>query len=260
MHPITPSTATTPWQHQVDAVRKIGRHRRHGHDRALVVMASGTGKTRVAAMAAEKYLAEHPQARVLYLCHQNELLAQARRTFTEVLGEDRTHGYFHGGTKDLHEVTCLYASFQTMAGWRDAFHRDEFELVVVDENHHSQARTYRPTLEYFSPKFLLGMTATPERADLKDIRRLFGPETYSLPLERALGQGLLTPVDYRLITDEMVDVGSLLTKHGRLTLRQLNTELFAPRRDEEILRLLQERSAEIASPRAIGFCQNIAQA
>ncbi len=247
----------TPRPYQQACLRKTREVRRQGKNRALVVMASGLGKTVVAAFDVKQQL-EQSGGRVLYLCHQNDILKQARKTFEAVLGDDYSYGDFHGGAdKDLHEVTCLFASFQAMANWRDAFFRDEFDYIVVDESHHGQAPTYRPTLEYFEPKFLLAITATPDRADLKDIRQLYGEEVFDLPIEKAWAEGLLTPADYWMITDEIQDLGVLKTPIGRLTIRELNRILFIPKRDEEVVRIIEKRTERVKDRRMIIFCPSI---
>src|SRR3989344_1288401 len=203
-------------KYQAKCLDQLTESRRHGKKRALVVMASGLGKTVTAALDAKRWLTSHG-GKLLYLCHQNDILEQARTTFESVLGSKRLYGYFHGQEKDRHRVDCLFASFQTMRKNRNGFKPREFSYTVVDESHHGHAPTYRPTLDYFQPKFLLGITATPERTDLQDIRKVYGEEVYSLPLEDALAQGLLTPVDYRLLTDEIQNLSVLKTPIGRLS-------------------------------------------
>lgn len=220
-------------------------------------MASGLGKTATAAFDARRLLS--PGGRLLYLCHQNDILAQARETFEEVLGSQYTYGYLHGGGKDGLAADVMFASLQTMRGWMELFPRDEFQVVVVDESHHSHARTYRPVVEYFQPEFLLGLTATPDRTDLRDIRTLYGPEVFSLPIEVALARRLLTDVDYRLMTDEIQNLSVLDTPVGRLSIRELNRTIFVPKRDREIVRIIMDRIAEegITDPRIGVFCPSI---
>lgn len=96
-----------------------------------------------------------------------------------------------------------------MASSREVFAPDAFDYIVVDESHHSHAPTYRPTLDYFQPSFLLGITATPDRADLLDIRKIYGNEKFSLSFEEAWSRGLLAPADYWLITDDTIESGIL---------------------------------------------------
>lgn len=248
----------TPYPYQVECLQKMEEAHEEGQGRALMVMASGLGKTVTVALEVQRWLRTHG-GRVLYLSHQNDILDQARVTFEAVLGRECTYAYFHGEQKDRnrHSATCLFSSFQTMREQRNGFQPKEFSYVVVDESHHGPAPTYRPTLEYFQPDFLLGITATPERTDLQDIRGIYGQEVYSLSLEDALAQDLLTRVDYRLMTDDIQNLDALDTPVGRMSIGYLNKKLFIPRRDEEIAHIITRHMAEISNPRVMVFCPSV---
>lgn len=247
----------TPYAHQKECLSVLQIVRKRGKNKALVVMASGLGKTVVAAFDVHNYLSRRG-GRVLSLCHQNDISDQSYETFEEVLGEGYSFGYLDGREKEFEPVDVLFASFQTMHNWREEFPPDTFDYIIVDESHHSPAETYLPTLEYFKPRFLLGITATPDRTDLQDIREIYGDEVYSLPLEEGLAQGLLAQVDYRMVTDELQNLKILDTPIGKLSIAKLNRELFIPKRDDEIARIIQEKIAEIESPRVMIFAQSIA--
>lgn len=243
----------------IDAARSTGR--------ALVVMATGLGKTIVMAFDALKFRAEvkkrYPRAkrRVLFLCHNNDILYQTKPVFEAVNGSDCSYGYFNGDEKNYHQVDFLFATLQTMEQYKDLFDPEEFAEVVVDESHHSQAETFRSTIEYFKPRFLLGGTATPDRLDELDIRDIFGQEVYSLPLEEAMARGLLTPVDYRLLTDDIQLPEDVTAEDGkRISLADLNRKIFIPRRDQEIAKIIARNVAEFENPRTIIFCASIAHA
>lgn len=243
-----------PYPYQKQALRSIAKARRDESKSALVVMASGLGKTVVAAFTAKSFLRTNRRAKVLYLCHQNHILEQARKTFETVLGDKYSYGYFHGGEQNVHEVTFLFASFQTMAMRRKKFRPREFDLVIVDESHHSHAVTYLPTLRYFKPKFMLAVTATPDRLDLQDIRDIYGQEIFDLPLEKALAAGLLTKVDYRVVMDQLVNMKYLKTATGKISIRALNKKLFIKPRDEQIVSLLEEKTFVVSEPKMVIFC------
>ena len=250
-------TRLNPYGYQEECLTVLREERTEGKGKALVAMASGLGKTVVAAFDVNSFLAERG-GRVLSLCHQNDISDQSYDTFQEVLGEGYSFGYLDGRKKEFEPVDVLFASFQTMRNWREEFPPDAFDYIVVDESHHSPAETYLPTLEYFQPRFMLGITATPDRADLQDIREIYGDEVYSLPLEDGLAQGLLAPVDYRMVTDELQNLKVLDTPIGKLSIAKLNRELFIPKRDDEIARIIQEKIAEIAYPRVMIFAASIA--
>lgn len=245
-----------PFPYQQECLANLAKARRHHQRSGLVVMASGLGKTVTAGLDAKRFLDTHG-GRLLYLCHQNDILHQARTTFEAILGNSYTYGFYHGLSKTAGRVDCLFASFQTMHHVREEFRRTEFDYIVVDESHHGPAPTYQPTIKYFRPKFLLGLTATPERTDLQDIVQSYGETVFSLPLEEALARGFLSTVDYRLMTDELRDLDVLDTPVGKMSVTLLNKKLFIPRRDEEIARLIRLYAAEQQNPRVMVFCPSI---
>ncbi len=249
-----------PYPYQANCLSALATARQGGSDKELVVMATGLGKTMVAAFDIKRLLEKAP-GRVLYLCHQNHILAQARKTFETVLGRGHSFGNFHGTEKHLHNVDILFASFQTMTNWREAFMRDEFRYVVVDEVHHAQAETFRPTVQYFTPDFMLGLTATLKRADGLDVGELFnGKPVFELDLYEALARKYLCDVDYRIMTDEIQATGVLDTPVGKLSIAHLNRTIFIPKRDEEIERIISEKTAHIQNPRVMVFCTSIQHA
>ncbi|MDD5226231.1 MAG: DEAD/DEAH box helicase family protein [Candidatus Omnitrophica bacterium] len=248
-----------PYPFQVECLETIDQVRSNGIDRALVVMATGLGKTVTAACDAKKWLDAHPGKRLLFLCHQNYILAQAREIFEAVLGPTYSFGMFTGEEKDFHQKTCIFASFQTSVIYKEYFDPDEFGYVIVDESHHSHAEGWREVVRYFTPEFILGMTATPDRLDEQNIREFFGNEIYSLPLEEALVRGYLTPVDYRLLADEVSRQKMLETPAGKLSIKYLNRTIFIPKRDEEIAKIITEHCEDIDDPRVMIFCKSIAQ-
>ncbi len=248
-----------PFDYQEDCLSVLANVRRKGGKKALVVMATALGKTFTAAFDVRQWFTEEctGNKRILYLCHQNDILYQARTKFEAVLGHLKSYGYFHGQSKTMHSVDVLFASFQTMEGSRELFAKDEFAYVIVDESHHSQADSYRSTIEYFEPEFLLAITATPDRLDELDIREIFGPEVFSLPLEEAMAHGYLTPVDYRMLADEILLSQKIETEKGRRNISELNKTIFIPRRDEEIANIIARNIASIQNPQTIIFCSSI---
>lgn len=247
-----------PHSYQKECLKTITSARRHGQDKALVVMASGLGKTVTTAFDFKRFRQYRPGSRLLFLCHQNDILEQAYKEFSKVLGQGLGYGFLNGWNKtNWRKADCLFASFQTMKEWRNRFARGRFDYVVVDESHHTAADTYKPTVDYFRPKFLLGITATPDRADLKDIRLTYGEEVFHLPLEDALARGLLTQVDYRMLTDEIQNLEVLDTPVGKMSIKELNRTLFAPKRDEEIVRIIRRHMRGIREPRAMIFCRSL---
>ncbi len=248
-----------PRVEQMECLDALAETRLNGGATALVQMATGLGKTNVMAADAKRFLEEHPGSRVLFLCHQNRILDQARERFERIIGPDATYGTFTGEEQDYHKVSCLFASFQVMREWREAFFPDEFDYIVIDESHHAKASTYEPTLRYFEPQFMAGFTGTPDRRDLKDIREIFGPEIYQKPLDEAIAEGLLTPVEYRVVIDEIAALQVLHDIRGaKHNIKQLNRTIFAPMRDDEVARICIEDAKDLNGPvRRLVFCPSI---
>ncbi len=250
----------TPYDYQEECLVVLRTTRTQGKTVALIVMASGLGKTVTVAFDAKEWLTKN-KGRILYLCHQNEILGQSQQTFESILGGGYSYGFYTGLEKTAHKADFLFASFQTMSKNAERiFSPDEFGYIIVDESHHSQAPSHLKTVQYFKPKFLLGATATPDRADGLNIRSVFGEEVYSLPLEKALARGLLTKVDYRLVTDEIsfdrIDFANI----GDLSLKDIDHTVFVPKRDEEIAASLDRHAAELSEERVIAFASTIPRA
>lgn len=243
---------------QIDALNAIESN---PYDRSLIVMPPGTGKTVVMAADTRWRLLQSPGSRSLFLCDSNDILNQANETFQAVVGPEFSYGLFSGDGRDYDELSVLFASFQVMRAWREAFLFDEFAYGVVDECHHGKAPTYEPTLDYFAFDHLLGATATPDRFDIKDIRDIFGYERYSLSLEEAIARKILADVDYFVITDEIVDSGIVTDDSGeRYTAGSLNKTVFAPYRDETIVEIAKKYGEKIENPKTLGFCKSIEHA
>jgi superfamily II DNA or RNA helicase len=151
---------------QREALTALERTRLAGHRAGLVVMATGLGKTWLAAFDTAR-----PQfKRVLFIAHREEILKQSRAVFRQVQ-PDGDLGLFIGGEKRP-DARFVFASVQTLAGRLEAFEADAFDYIVIDEFHHAAAPSYRRVIDHFQPKFLLGLTATPDRLDGADLLAL----------------------------------------------------------------------------------------
>ncbi len=247
----------TPHWYQSDCLRAIRRAREKGAKEALIVMASGLGKTVTVAHDVLEFRKKNPKARVLFLCDKMETLRQVRTTFEVVNGSDQTYSFYLGKKKDAKLPQFVFAMLQTMRNNCKKFAPNEFDYVAVDESHHACAETYLDVVQYWKPKFLLGMTATPDRTDGQDICKVFGRPVFYLPIEEALAQDLLTSVDYHILTDEIKLPTSSQLHLGRLKLRKLNKQIFMPKRDEEITRIISRYIREVQNPRMIVFCESV---
>jgi len=226
----------------------------------LVVMATGLGKTIVSAFWAKTELKK--KQRGLFLCHENDILNQALEMFRLVLGPLPIFRTFYGNGKDWNadNADIVFASFQSFSEWHQAFDKDHFDFIIVDESHHSQASTFKEVIQYFTPKKLFGMTATPDRMDGREIREIFGKETVNISLEEAIAKNWLTPIEYHILSDG-INTGRLkkivkdvLEEGKRITVKQLNENIFIKGRDEEQAQIIQSYTK---NKKCMIFCENI---
>ena len=183
--------------------------RLQGFRRGLVVMATGLGKTWLAAFDTAR-----PQfRRVLFVAHREEILRQSLEVFRRVQ-PDADLGLYYGGEKQP-DARVLFAGVQTLAGNLDQFEADRFDYIVIDEFHHAAARSYRRVIDHFQPGFLLGLTATPNRMDGADLLALCSDNlVYECPLTEGIERGDLSPFRYFGIADD-VDYAPIPWRNGR---------------------------------------------
>jgi superfamily II DNA or RNA helicase len=238
----------------------------HDRHRNLVVAATGTGKTVIAALdyrrlkdAAESQ--GQPAPSLLFVAHRREILQQSIRTYREVLSDASFGEGFHSGARP-ERWRHVFASIQSLSvDDVTAMPRDAFDIVVVDEFHHSAAKTYRKLLEHLQPQELLGLTATPERTDGFDVQTYFGGRTaVELRLWDALSDDLLCPFHYFGIADG-TDLAGLDWKRGRYDDNQLS-DLYTGNnaRARIVLREVRDKITDVRSMRALGFCVSVAHA
>ncbi|NCC39470.1 MAG: helicase, partial [Gammaproteobacteria bacterium] len=237
----------TPNAVQLEALAALEATRVAGYQRGLVVMATGLGKTFLAAFDSERAAAE----RLLFVAHREEILLQAESSFQSVLPGRRV-GRYSGDRKDA-DVDLLFASVQTLGQTRhlERFAPDHFDYVIVDEFHHAAAPTYRRLLGHFQPRFLLGLTATPERTDQSDILSLCDDNlVYSRNLFEGVTLGLLCRFHYFGIFDETVDYQEIPWRNGRFDPESLSSKLATLGRARHALAQWREK----AQTRTLAFC------
>ena len=207
---------------QNEALNALKQTRFNGYRRGLVVMATGLGKTWLAAFDS----LELKSKRVLFVAHREEILDQAEYTFVRIRPDSKV-GRYTGTIREL-DTDMLFASIQTLGRKHhlEKFARDHFDYIIVDEFHHAAARTYQQLLAHFSPRFLLGLTATPERTDQADILALCDDNlVYRCDMFNGIRSGLLCPFYYYGIADEEVDYQEIPWRNGTFDPDQLLTQL-----------------------------------
>lgn len=196
-----------PNKMQAAALNNIARLRAEGKNKALLISATGTGKTYLSAFDVRAF---NPK-RCLFIVHRGLIARKSRESFAQIIDEHITTGLFTSGRKDV-DADYIFATVQTLNKEENLklFKPDAFDYIVVDEVHHAGASTYQRVLSYFKPKFLLGMTATPERTDGYDIFKDFDYNiAYEIRLHQALEENMLVPFHYHGVSEIVVD-GQLL--------------------------------------------------
>lgn len=200
----TTDAKINPNSMQRKALRELRRYRDAGVKKALIISATGSGKTYLAAFDARNFEAK----RLLYIVHRESILKDAKESFVKIFGAERTYGFYTGNENSL-EADFIFATSNMLGKHLDSFKKDEFDYIIYDEVHHIVAETGKKIFEYFEPEFILGLTATPERMDNQDIFTLFDQNVpFELRLRDAINNDLVVPFHYYGIRDQLVDYSS----------------------------------------------------
>ena len=249
-----------PYHYQSEILEKLKVERTvHDSHKNLIVAATGTGKTMIAAFDFKKYLAENPNAKFLFVAHRIEILKQALHTFRNVL-KDQNFGELYGNGYEPKYKNTVFATVQTLGNLDFATYstKDYFDYIILDEAHHGQASSYQKIINYFEPQILLGLTATPERMDGKSILPDFNNKIAAeIRLPDALNNKLLCPFQYFGISDS-VDYSRVKWNNGKYDPSEL-TNIYTANdiRIGDIIKNLDDYTKDIHSVSAIGFCVSI---
>lgn len=232
---------------QIEALYSLNKTREEGFDKALIVASTGVGKTYLAAFDSK------PFEKILFIAHREEIIKQASESFHNI-NPEKTIGLFYANQKDT-STDMVFAIVNTLG--KDEylnekyFCREYFDYIVVDEFHHAVSNSYLKILNYFKPKFLLGLTATPERMDNKDVFLICDYNVvYELRLKEAINRGELVPFNYYGIYDETVNYDYIEFKNGKYNERSLEEALQIGKRADLILKHYKK----FKTIRALGFC------
>lgn len=211
--------------------------------RALLVSATGTGKTYLSALD----IAGQKPEKVLFVAHRQRILSASEQSYRNVLGDSYTYGTYAGSNRSSGS-TCLFAMVGTLSKHLAEFARNEFDYIVIDEAHRTGAAGYRSVIDYFTPKFLLGMTATPNRTDGYDVYSLFNHViAYRITLQDALNNDLLTPFHYFGIADLEIDDESQDDV-------SLFSKLTSDARVNHVIEKIEDYSVQKLNRRGLVFC------
>lgn len=247
------SSVITPNKMQVAALNELDElyYQQHA-SRGLIVSATGTGKTYLAALWTKKF---KPQ-RFLFVVHREQILLKAKESFYKVIGGTKDDFGILSGNQHHSEAKYVFATVQTVSQmkWMKQFAPDEFDLIIIDEAHHTAAKNYQALLNYFKPRFWLGMTATPERMDSQDVFQLFDYNlAYEIRLQDALENNMLCPFHYVGVADYEIN-GQLIDDTASLK------HLIASERIDYILKQLDYYGDDGQPPAGLVFCSRTAEA
>lgn len=250
---------------QCEALANIQQLRDDGERRAIVISATGTGKTYLSAFDVRAF---QPK-RMLYVANRDTILKAARESYQRVLGCDESELGLLTGNSKQQDAKYVFASVDTLRRhMRECYEPDDFDYVLIDEAHHSGADNYRSVIDYFSEAgFMLGMTATPERTDNFDIFSLFDHNVaYEIRLQKALDENMLCPFHYYGVHEFLgadgtrIDSAEGISKKYRQWMQASLEELTEPDRVRYIIRKLEQYGSYDEKVTGLVFCSRIEEA
>jgi superfamily II DNA or RNA helicase len=252
-----------PFPYQNEVLEKLEVERTvHNRNKNLIVAATGTGKTVISAFDYKRFKQNNKSSKLLFLAHRKEILQKSLSTFQGVLRNNNIGELWVDGlVPDNFE--CVFASVQTVNNQYKNHNLtpEYFDYIIIDECHHQIANSYREIINYFKPKILLGLTATPERMDGGDILEDFDNKIAAeIRLPEAMNRKLLCPFQYFGITDsiDLTNIKWLRGKYVASELTNLYTE--SDRRVREIIDALDKYTKDVNDVRALGYCVSMEHA
>ena len=256
--PYLENTDIRPNEMQKEALKNLVFTRKNGHSKGVVIAATGTGKTYLSAFDVQQF---QPK-RLLFIAHREELLDSAIKTYSSLFQDEFLCGKITGKEKDF-DKRFIFSTIQSLSkdNTLNKFIPDEFDYIIIDEFHHAEAPTYKKVIDYFNPKFLLGLTATPERMDGRNVLELCDNNiVYEIRLRDALEAKLLVPFHYFGLTDHTVDYEKVELFNGHYEENSLVRALSTFTRVEFIIDKMKTYGHDGDSLHGLGFCVNIEHA
>ena len=258
-----------PFPFQQEILDKLQAERQFlGRNKNLVVAATGTGKTVIAAFDYKSFCEKNPSGknRLIFLAHREEILVQAIDTFKAVL-KDYNFGSLYVGKNKPDSMDHLFISIQTFNSQKfyEKTPEDFYDFIVLDETHHASAESYQPLFSHYKPKVFLGLTATPERSDGISVERYFDNHiSAEIRLPEAIEMKLLSPFQYFGITDS-VDLKNIIWKRGSYDDNELDRLYVsdvrsAGQRASLIVASVRKYIADMEHTKGLGFCVSIEHA
>lgn len=251
-----------PREYQLEVIREAVEQVEAGKRKLLIEMATGLGKTYTVALLIKQLLERGPTGqRVLFIAHQIEILLQSVTAFKNVLGLGNYSfsACFAGAHPECTDL--VFASFDTLYGQLDGLAAGSFDYVIIDEAHHTPARTYASVVEHFQPRLLIGLTATPWRTDGKSVSEFFGGADGHIgryDLVWGLQNRKLAFPKYLVLLDD-IDQERIDQLESGLSVADLDKRLFLHKKDQEVVRLIEAtvEQKRLGDVKGIVFCRNI---
>ena len=242
--------------YQDNIVEKVIASFDAGNKRAFYIVATGLGKTVIAATIA-RFLWARGCRRILVLCHATDLALQLEQGFWPQITKEVPTSVFFDGLPPRNTEGISFGLYQSLYGYLPGIDPDQFDVVIVDEAHHALAHGFRTCLEHLKPRFLVGMTATPWRGDGQSLTTIFGDPIAKVSLVDGMAMGYLSKVDYRILCDNVDWDNMQSVSEQNLSIRDLNKRLFMPQRDEAVISELKKVMREVNNPRIAIFSPSI---
>ncbi|NEU62819.1 DEAD/DEAH box helicase [Paenibacillus sp. ALJ109b] len=249
-----------PYDYQKEVLEQLDAERTlYGRTRNLIVAATGVGKTVISAFDYKRFRASHAGAKLLFVAHREEILKQSRDTFRYIL-KDMNFGELHVGNHRAEALDHLFVSIQSLNAMKltEITSPDYYDYIILDEFHHAAAPSYQKLLSHYEPKILLGLTATPERMDGKDITAYFDHTIAAeIRLTDAIDRKLLSPFQYFGVTDT-VDLSQVKWSRKGYDLNELE-KLYTHNkiRANQIIQSLNKYVTDLDDVKGLGFCVGV---
>lgn len=251
-----------PRKYQIQVIQEAVNQYNNGKNKILIEMATGLGKTYTVALLIKELTKNRTQRpRVMFVAHQIEILLQSVTAFKNVfgIGSYSFSACFSGSYPE--ETDFVFASFDTLYGQLEDLKKETFDFIIVDEAHHTPARTYSEVVKNFSPKLLIGLTATPYRSDDKNVTDFFGGSDGHIgkyDLVWGLKHQKLAFPKYLVLLDDL-DQSKIDQLDSGLSISDLDKRLFLHKKDEEVVKIIEKTVSQknIKDVKGIVFCRNI---
>ncbi|MEG0978016.1 MAG: DUF3427 domain-containing protein [Bacilli bacterium] len=242
------SCEVIPNEMQKEALVSLRKARLEGHDKVLILSTMASGKTLLSAFDTKIFEAK----KILYLAPNSTILGSAKNEFKKVYGEKKTYGTYDGYKHD-YNVDILFGNISSIYKHMNEFNSNDFDYIIADEAQHAPADTFKQTLLYFKPEFLLGLSGNIDRLDNADVKGIFGDFiSYELTLREAINNNIVMPFKYIGVKDDFIDYGDI--NDVKLIGRQLCSSVNIDFIDEEIKKVKNELDGKI---KCLAFCKTI---